>query len=215
MTELLDLHPNYRFMLPAIQAAKQNHETFGEHPIGATLVRGTEIVAVSGNRCHQTGVAHNHAELAVIEEACKKLGTRYLTDCFLYTTHDPCPTCAWAIVTARLAGVVSGTTGEDVKYLLVTPRDFRLQEVDPGDIFRTADHRPEFFQARYRFDCRHLLLICQLQRQLPFEGVEDNLFRAGDWLLTPNEFETAMFGEADLGISITQLAKMQKDAGTY
>ena len=49
-----------------------------------------------------------HAELLAIAEACRKRGSRRLTDCTLYVTLEPCPMCAGAIASARIARVVFG-----------------------------------------------------------------------------------------------------------
>ena len=66
----------------------------GETPVGAVIVRGDEIVARAHNSVEAEGDARFHAELAALSEAAKKLGTRYLDDCVLYVTMEPCPMCA-------------------------------------------------------------------------------------------------------------------------
>lgn len=78
----------------------------GEVPIGALIVRNGEIVAASGNTKEADTCATGHAEIRVIQEACKKLGAWRLSDCSLYVTLEPCLMCAGAIIQARLKEVV-------------------------------------------------------------------------------------------------------------
>lgn len=80
----------------------------GETPVGAVIVRGDEIVARAHNRVEAEGDARFHAELAALSEAAKKLCTRYLDDCVLYVTMEPCPMCAGAMLNYRIGAVIFG-----------------------------------------------------------------------------------------------------------
>ncbi len=102
-----------RFMLAAISEAV-SAQTRGDYAIGAVVVRNNEIIAASGNRIKQDTDPTQHAEVAALRFACRKLNTRHLEGCVLYTTHEPCPMCASAAIWARLAGVVSGGTIADM-----------------------------------------------------------------------------------------------------
>src|ERR1700722_16708076 len=82
----------------------------GEIPVGAVIVDGAtgEIIARGGNA---TEAAHDptaHAEMAVIQQACKLKAAPRLPDCDLYVTLEPCPMCATAISFARLRRVYFG-----------------------------------------------------------------------------------------------------------
>jgi tRNA(adenine34) deaminase len=97
------------FMELAIKEAKRA-EAIGEVPIGAVLVKNQEIIAAGYNlrEAEQRSIAH--AEMIVIDQACKKLGTWRLEDTTLYVTLEPCPMCAGAIVQARIPRVVYGAS---------------------------------------------------------------------------------------------------------
>ena len=80
----------------------------GEVPVGCVIVCRGEIVGRGRNRREADKSALAHAELAAIQEACRKLGGWRLWECTLYVTLEPCPMCAGAIVNARIPRVVYG-----------------------------------------------------------------------------------------------------------
>jgi len=96
-----------QFMLEAIEQAKKALE-FDEVPIGAVVVKDGEIVGTGFNRRETGKNALYHAEIAAIDEACKKLGGWRLWQCELYVTLEPCPMCAGAIINSRIKRVVYG-----------------------------------------------------------------------------------------------------------
>ncbi|NEY74222.1 nucleoside deaminase [Bacillus mesophilus] len=91
----------------AIKEAKKA-EVIGEVPIGAVLVKDGEVIASGYNlrETEQRSIAH--AEMLVIDQGCKQLGTWRLEDTTLYVTLEPCPMCAGAIVLSRIPRVVYG-----------------------------------------------------------------------------------------------------------
>ncbi|AXO90972.1 tRNA-specific adenosine deaminase [Bacillus anthracis] len=95
------------FMQLAIEEAKKA-EAIQEVPIGAVIVLNGEVISAAHNlrETEQRSIAH--AELLVIDEACKKLGTWRLEDATLYVTLEPCPMCAGGIVLSRVKRVVYG-----------------------------------------------------------------------------------------------------------
>ena len=95
------------YMQLALAEARKAAE-LGEIPIGAVLVCEGEVIAGAHNmrETWQDGTAH--AEIIVIQEACKKLGRWRLSGCSLYVTVEPCPMCSGAIVNSRIDTVVYG-----------------------------------------------------------------------------------------------------------
>ena len=81
----------------------------GEVPIGAVLVMDGEVIARAHNRRETWHDATAHAELMVIQEACKTLGRWRLSGATLYVTIEPCTMCAGALVLARVDRVVYGS----------------------------------------------------------------------------------------------------------
>lgn len=80
----------------------------GEIPVGAVILRGEEVIARAHNRCLAEGDPTAHAEMLALREAAKALGRRYLEDCALYVTMEPCPMCAGALSMARIGSVYFG-----------------------------------------------------------------------------------------------------------
>lgn len=106
--------PQNRFMAVAIEEAIRAVK-YGEHPVGAVIVNNNEIVASANNRTHRDIDPTHHAEVVSIRRAARKLNTKRLKGCVLYSTHEPCSMCASAIVLSRLSGVVYGTSIKDIK----------------------------------------------------------------------------------------------------
>ena len=77
-----------------------------EVPVGAVLVRGTEVLAEAHNRTVADADATAHAELLVIRSASMVQGDWRLLDTTLYVTLEPCAMCAGAIVLSRIPRVV-------------------------------------------------------------------------------------------------------------
>ncbi len=85
-------------LLEAQAAAKR-----GEVPVGAVLVsRKGEVLAHAGNRTLELKDPSAHAEMLVIQKACKRLGNERLIDCDLHVTLEPCTMCAGLISLARI-----------------------------------------------------------------------------------------------------------------
>ena len=79
-----------------------------EVPVGAVAVLDGKIIARAHNNRERTQNAINHAEMLVIQKACKKLGSWRLDGVTLYVTIEPCPMCMGAIINARVPRVVYG-----------------------------------------------------------------------------------------------------------
>ncbi|MGI5824607.1 MAG: tRNA adenosine(34) deaminase TadA [Bacillota bacterium] len=95
------------YMYKAIAMANQAAAN-GDVPVGALIVQNGEIICQNYNRREAEQSATAHAEILVIEEACRKLKRRRLNDCALYVTMEPCPMCAGAIALAQLKTLVFG-----------------------------------------------------------------------------------------------------------
>ena len=77
-------------------------------PIAALLVQDGELLAKSKNRKEEMRDPTAHAEILAIREAARKLGTWRLDGLVMYTTLEPCPMCAGALVNSRVARIVYG-----------------------------------------------------------------------------------------------------------
>ena len=93
------------FMRQALIEARAAAEA-GELPVGCVIAKDGAVIARGRNACEASGDATAHAELLAIREASRRLGDWRLNDCTLYSTLEPCPMCAGAIVQARVGRVV-------------------------------------------------------------------------------------------------------------
>lgn len=83
-----------------------------EVPIGAIIVKDGEIIAKAYNIKESKHDTTKHAELIAIQKASKKLESWRLNGCEMYTTLEPCPMCAGAIINARIKKVYIGAMDE-------------------------------------------------------------------------------------------------------
>ncbi len=81
----------------------------GEIPVGAVITCGDRIIGRGHNMTEALKDVTAHAEMLAIGAATQKLGGKYLTDCTLYVTVEPCPMCAGAIGWAQIGRIVIGT----------------------------------------------------------------------------------------------------------
>ena len=100
-----------KFMKEALILAK-NAEKHGDVPVGAVVVCDGKIISKGQNKREKEKNSLLHAEIEAINEACKKKNSKYLTDCTIYVTLEPCPMCAGAIVNSRIGKVVYGAYDE-------------------------------------------------------------------------------------------------------
>ena len=84
----------------------------GDVPIGAVIVRDGHIVARGENMVQIKQNPTLHAEIVAINRACKKLNAKFLDDCDLYVTLEPCAMCATAISFARIRNIYFAATDE-------------------------------------------------------------------------------------------------------
>ncbi len=84
----------------------------GEVPIGAVVVAGGRIIGRGHNLVETLTDPTAHAEMQAITAATAELGGKYLTDCTLYVTLEPCPMCAAAMGWAQLGRLVYGADDE-------------------------------------------------------------------------------------------------------
>lgn len=98
---------NEQYMREALKEAAAAAET-GEVPVGAVVVRNGQIIARAHNMVETYGRSAGHAEMLAIDAAEEKLGSKWLTDCSLYVTLEPCSMCAGAMVLARIGKLYIG-----------------------------------------------------------------------------------------------------------
>ena len=109
-----------RFMQEALREARQALEE-REVPIGGVVVCGGRIIARAHNLTETLTDVTAHAEMQLIGMAADYLGGKYLGDCTLYVTVEPCPMCAAALAWAQLGRLVYGAGDPRRGYTLFSP----------------------------------------------------------------------------------------------
>ena len=95
------------FMSEALKEAKKAFD-LGEVPVGAVVVCKNKIIARAHNQTEQLTDATAHAEMLAITSASYEMGSKYLDECILYVTLEPCVMCAGALNWVQLQKLVYG-----------------------------------------------------------------------------------------------------------
>lgn len=111
------------FMRQALTEAKRAFEA-DEVPIGAIIVCQNRIIARAHNLTETLTDVTAHAEMQAITAAANVLGGKYLRDCTLYVTVEPCPMCAGALGWSQISRVVYGAKDEKKGYHIIAPNAF-------------------------------------------------------------------------------------------
>lgn len=101
--------PDEYFMEMALALAEDAADN-GEIPVGAIVVCRNRIIAKARNQTEQLMDVTAHAELMGITSATQHLGSKYLPDCTMYVTLEPCVMCAGALFWAQLGRLVIGAS---------------------------------------------------------------------------------------------------------
>ena len=117
---MMTLDDTYFMKQALIEAGKAAER--GEVPVGAVVVCKERIIARAHNLTETLNDVTAHAEMQAITSAAASLGGKYLTDCTLYVTLEPCVMCAGAIGWAQLARVVFGAGDEKRGYRRFAPQ---------------------------------------------------------------------------------------------
>ena len=105
------------FLQKALQEAQIAFEQ-GEVPVGAVITIGERIIAKAHNLTEKLTDVTAHAEMQAITAASEYLGGKYLMDCTLYVTLEPCVMCAGALYWSQIGKVVYGATDSKRGYHL-------------------------------------------------------------------------------------------------
>lgn len=138
-----------RFMRMALDEARRAMDE-GEIPIGAVIVCQGRIIARAHNLTETLTDVTAHAEMQAITMAANELGGKYLTQCTLYVTVEPCPMCAGALGWAQVPRIVYGCRDEKRGYSQYAPHVLHPKAQATGGILE-EDCRllmQEFFRQK-------------------------------------------------------------------
>lgn len=114
---MLSVHSDDYFMQQALAEAQKAFDA-DEIPVGAVIVYDNRIIARAHNQTEQLTDVTAHAEILALTAASNYLGSKYLPDCSLYVTLEPCVMCAGALAWAQIGRVVYGATDEKRGFML-------------------------------------------------------------------------------------------------
>lgn len=114
------MFPDEYFMEIALSLAEEAADD-GEIPVGAVVVSRNRIIGKGRNQTEHLGDVTAHAEILALTAASQYLGGKYLTDCTLYVTLEPCVMCAGALYWAQLGRLVVGAPDPKRGHSRVSP----------------------------------------------------------------------------------------------
>lgn len=138
-----------RFMKLALDEAYKAYNE-GEIPIGAVIVCRDQVVARAHNLTETLCDVTAHAEMQAVTAAANTLGGKYLTDCTLYVTVEPCTMCAGALGWSQIPRIVYGCGDEKRGYQLYAPRALHPKTDITGGILEEECRQlmQDFFRQR-------------------------------------------------------------------
>lgn len=147
---MMMMDDNY-FMKQAIVEAKRAAER-GEVPVGAVVVCKQRIIARAHNLTETLNDVTAHAEMQAITAAANVLGGKYLNECTLYVTVEPCVMCAGAIAWAQTGRLVFGAEDEKRGYQKYASQALHPKTVVSKGILadECADLMKSFFASKRR-----------------------------------------------------------------
>lgn len=108
---MIEVFTDTYFMKQAYQEAQKAFDK-GEIPVGAVVVCNNQVIARAHNNTEQLTDVTAHAEIMAMTGASTYLGNKYLNDCTLFVTLEPCIMCAGAIAWAQFGRLVYGASDE-------------------------------------------------------------------------------------------------------
>ena len=111
----MELYSDEYFMNEALKEARKAFDA-DEVPVGAIIVAENKIIARGHNLTEQLNDVTAHAEMQTITSAANYIGGKYLNDCTLYVTLEPCLMCAGALQWSHITKIVYGATDDKKGY---------------------------------------------------------------------------------------------------
>ncbi len=137
------------FMRQALKEAEQAFKV-DEVPVGAVIVCGDRIIARAHNLTERLNDVTAHAEMQAITAAAEHLGGKYLQECTLFVTLEPCPMCAGALQWAQVGRIVFGAFDEKAGYRRIGSKLLHPKTTVIGGILEPecADLMKAFFKRK-------------------------------------------------------------------
>lgn len=132
MSKLVAFSNEY-FMKAALKQAQLAYE-IDEVPVGAVIVCGNKIVGRGHNFTQTLNDATAHAEMQAFTSATDFVGGKYLNDCTLYVTLEPCVMCAGASYWTQIGKIVYGASDPKRGYKTISPKILHPKTIVEGGV---------------------------------------------------------------------------------
>lgn len=151
----LEITKDDRFMLEALKEARKAYDA-DEVPVGVVIVSNDMIIARAYNRTQQLKDVTAHAEMQAYTSAADHLGSKYLKDCIMYVTLEPCLMCAGASYWSQIGKIVYGAADprmgfSRIEHPVLHPKTIiygGVMEKECGELIK------KFFEQKRKIDIR-------------------------------------------------------------
>ena len=145
----MELFSDDYFMNEALKEAQKAFDS-DEVPVGAVMVANNKIIARAHNYTERLNDVTAHAEMQIITAAANSIGGKYLNECTLYVTLEPCPMCAGALHWSQITKIVYGARDEKRGYTSVAPAILHPKTIVVNGVMEQecAALLKSFFQAK-------------------------------------------------------------------
>jgi len=150
LCEMLTVYSDTYYMQQALAEAQMAFDA-GEVPVGAVVVCDNRIIARAHNQTEQLTDVTAHAEMIALTAASNHLGSKYLNDCTLFVTLEPCVMCAGALAWAQFGRIVYGASDEKRGFMMHGGKDLLhpKTKLELGILEdKCAELLKEFFKAK-------------------------------------------------------------------
>jgi tRNA(adenine34) deaminase len=144
-----ELFSDEYFMRIALQEANKAFDA-AEVPVGAVVVCQNKIIGKGHNLTEKLNDVTAHAEMQAITAAANYLGGKYLTECTLYVTLEPCVMCAGALFWSQIGKVVFGATDAKRGYRKIGPLLHPKTEMKEGILSEECSELLQLFFRKLR-----------------------------------------------------------------
>jgi len=145
----LNLYTDEYFMKEALKEAQKAFDK-DEIPVGAVITCNNQIIARAHNSTETLNDVTAHAEMLAFTAAADYLGGKYLTDCILYVTLEPCVMCAGASYWTQIGKVVYGSSDDKRGFLQVDRKILHPATIVFGSIMKNECRQilQDFFEKK-------------------------------------------------------------------
>lgn len=145
----MELYSSTYFMKEALKEAQKAFDA-GEVPVGAVIVAANKIIARSHNLTELLNDVTAHAEMQSITAAANSIGGKYLLDCTMYVTLEPCVMCAGALGWSQISKIVYGASDTKRGFTILNSKVLHPKtEIESGILAAESEQLlKSFFEAR-------------------------------------------------------------------